>query len=95
MQKDKTTAFTIERGLGLVRAVRLVCRSAPGWTILNAALQTVQGTLPLLSLYLMKLIVDAVASALASPSPGVVFGRVALFISLAGAVALIGEHVGP
>jgi ATP-binding cassette subfamily B protein len=32
----------------------------PGWTIASLALVVIQGALPLLTLYLMKLIVDAV-----------------------------------
>ena len=39
-------------------------QSAPGWTTANFGLILIQGLLPLVSLYLMKLIVDAVTAGL-------------------------------
>ena len=55
----------------------------------SLALLIVQGALPLLSLYLIKLVVDAVATGLAAPDKGVAFGRVALLIGLTGVVTLV------
>jgi ATP-binding cassette subfamily B protein len=55
----------------------------------SVVLLAVQGTLPLLSLYLMKLVVDAVTVGLAAPHKGVAFGQVALLIGLMGAVTLV------
>ena len=58
------------RGLGMLRtlrpgrAVRLVWQAAPGWTVANAALQLVEGLLPLAGLYLIKLVIDAVEAGL-------------------------------
>ena len=46
----------------LGRALRLVWRTAPRWTLVNTALVVVQGGLPLAALYVMKRIVDAVTS---------------------------------
>ena len=71
-------------------ALRLVWQSAPGWMIASLALLVVQGALPLVSLYLMKLVVDAVTTALEAPDKGAAFGQVALLIGLTGGVALIG-----
>ena len=51
------------------RAIRLVWSVAPLWTLVTALLAVVQGLLPLVSLYLLKLIVDSV-TALVSESPG-------------------------
>ena len=56
----------------------------------SLALLVVQGALPLASLYLMKLVVDAVTTALEAPDKGAAFGQVALLIGLTGGVALIG-----
>lgn len=75
--------------LRLGRALRLVWQSGPGWTTARVALLMVQGVLPLLSLYLMKLVVDAVTTGLAAPDKRVAFGRVALLIGLTGAVTLV------
>jgi ATP-binding cassette subfamily B protein len=69
-------------------ALRLVWDSARGWTIASVLLVVVQGLLPLASLYLMKLVVDAVGAALSSPEEGVAFGQVALYIALTGGVTL-------
>lgn len=71
-----------ENALRLKQAVELVWKSAPGWTLAGVALIILQGSLPLLALYLMKLIVDGVSS-------GASFGAVMLYIGLAGGVALL------
>lgn len=42
----------------------LVWESGRGWTLLQGAVLTLQGTLPLVALYLMKRVVDAVAAAI-------------------------------
>jgi ATP-binding cassette subfamily B protein len=55
----------------------------------SLGLLIVQGVLPLVSLYLMKLTVDAVTTALAAPDKTNAFGRVALLIGLTGGVALV------
>jgi ATP-binding cassette, subfamily B, bacterial len=88
---DSSIQFTTEQASGLVRAIRLVYRSTPGWTFLSAALRAAQGILPLLSLYLMKLVVDAVARGLATPNPGAAFGQIAFIVILAGVIVLVGE----
>jgi ATP-binding cassette subfamily B protein len=67
-----------------------VWQSAPGWTLASFVLLIVQGVLPLLLLYLMKLVVDAVTTGLAAPDKGVAFRQVALLIGLMGAVTLVG-----
>jgi ATP-binding cassette subfamily B protein len=75
--------------LRLDRAVRLVWNSAPRWTLVNLVLVLVQGVLPLVGLYLMKRIVDAVAVGLSAPNRASAFQQVAVWILLAGAVALL------
>ncbi|RPJ52614.1 MAG: ABC transporter ATP-binding protein, partial [Acidobacteria bacterium] len=61
------------RGHLLARAFRLVWVSAPGWTTASLVLVAAQGLLPLATLYLIKLLVDALAAAfhgVASPGSG-------------------------
>jgi len=72
----------------LGRALHLVWQSGPGWTIASATLIVVQGMLPLLSLYLMKLVIDAVTLGSQAADKTVAFFQVAFLISLSGAVAL-------
>jgi len=90
MQTDEPIGLKIQQALYLDRALALVWQSGPGWTIASLTLLVVQGMLPLLSLYLMKLVVDAVTTGLAAPDKGVAFGRVALLIGLTGVVTLVG-----
>jgi ATP-binding cassette subfamily B protein len=81
----------IEAAFRLGRALRLVWKAAPGWTLANLALVVVQGVLPLAALYAMKRILDAVAAAVTSPpavGPGVT-GDAWTWILVAGAVALL------
>ena len=52
--------------LNLYKAVRLVWNSSPKNTLAGIGLIIIQGILPLLSLYLIKLIVDEVAVTIAS-----------------------------
>ncbi len=72
----------------LRQAVQLVWDSGPAWTIANVALLIVQGVLPLASLYLIKLVVDAVAQGMNSGDVQAVLRRVTMLIVLEGAVTL-------
>jgi ATP-binding cassette subfamily B protein len=78
----------IKHSLHLERALRLVWQSAPGWTAANFGLILIQGLLPLISLYLMKLIVDGVTAGLAAPDKTQALKHVLWLILLAGTVAL-------
>ena len=86
-------------------AMRLVWDAAQGWTVLNVVMAVVQGVLPLLSVYLLKLILDAVTQGITSADHAAAFRKAALFIALAAAVglaaalmrslgALVGEAMG-
>lgn len=94
----RRTVITISRirdELGIMRqtipsALGLVWKSSPGWTLVNALLVIVQGILPLASVYLIKVIVDAVASGAAAPDRAALVPRVMLLVALAGAVSLMG-----
>jgi ATP-binding cassette subfamily B protein len=88
-QNIDTPGLEIKRLLRLDRALRFVWQAGPGWTISNLALVILQGTLPLLTLYLMKLIVDEVVLAMGAADKAAVFQDVGVFIILAGAVALL------
>ena len=77
--------------LQLARALRLVWHSSRGWTLVSTWLLLVESTLPLASLYLMKLVVDTVAAGVSGPGTGATFTSVAFLIALAGATALIGD----
>jgi len=73
----------------LWRAVRLVWASSRGWTAASVGLVVVQSALPLLQLYLLKLIVDAVAGAVLVGA-SVAFARITGLLAMAAAAALFG-----
>lgn len=88
MSKDTSVKEKIKHSLHIGRAIRLVWQAAPGWTIANIALIFVQGVLPLLALYLMKLIVDEVTAGISAPDKVDAFWHVAFLIGIAGGVAI-------
>jgi len=92
MMQEQAESITlkIRRALQLGSALRFVWQSAKGWTIANGVLLVVQGVLPLLPLYLMKLIVDSVTAGLAAPDKGGAFRQVLLLVVLMGAATLAG-----
>jgi len=79
----------LRHALRLDRAVRFVWQAARGWTMASVALVVIQGALPLLTLYLMKLIVDSVTFALGAPDKIAAFRHVALLIGFAAGVAIL------
>ena len=85
-EQTVSARMKIERTLQLGRALRFVWQSAKGWTIANGVLLVVQGVLPLLPLYLTKLLVDAVTAGLVAPDKGVAFRRVGFIIVLMAAM---------
>jgi len=78
----------LKDALHLVDAVRLVWRAAPGWTALNAVLAVLQGIVPLLAVYLMKLIVDAVTQGITQQDHAAAFRTAVFYIVLAAAVGV-------
>lgn len=78
----------IQQSLRLGLALKLVWQSSPVWTSARLVLLIAQSILPLLSLYLMKVIIDAVTTGIATPDKGTTFKQIALLIALTGIVAL-------
>jgi ATP-binding cassette subfamily B protein len=79
----------IKQALRVDRAIQLVWQAAPGWAMINLALQIIQGILPLAALYLMKLIVDGVMLSVNAIDKAESFNQVMLFIIIAAGVALL------
>lgn len=77
------------RTLRLGRAVRFVWESARGWTLLNACFLVIQGVLPLLPLYLMKLMVDAVTAGISAADTWAAFQHVLWIGAAMGAATLL------
>ncbi len=70
----------------LCRALSFVWKAGPGWTIASLVLKVVLGLLPLLGLYLLKLIIDSVTILLDSGNTPEAFEEVIVYIALSGLV---------
>jgi ATP-binding cassette, subfamily B, bacterial len=81
----------LQRLFFLRRALRLVWESARGWTLANILLLLIQAVLPLASLYLMKLLVDAVTLSLQAHSPA--FKPILGLVLALGGVSLLSALV--
>ena len=81
----------IRRVLQLGRAVALVWSASPGWTLANAALIALKAGLPLVFLYVLKLLIDSLAQNYfggGAPADGV-DDRIVLLVGIAAGVALL------
>ncbi len=77
------SGFTIREFRGLLRtALGLVWRSAPGWTVASLILVALQGLLPLVSLLVLKAVVDSVTERRE-------WGEILFWLALAGGAALL------
>ena len=74
-------------GHNIMRALRFVWDSGPRWTMASVALLFMEAALPLVGLYLIKLVVDGVVTGLKSSNPIASFEYVALLLVMSGAVA--------
>lgn len=88
MRRRESLTERLKRTLRVKRALQIVWAAAPSWAVANVSLVVLQAALPLLALYLSKLIVDAVAAAIAEPSGDASFGPILLLIGLAALVGL-------
>ncbi len=89
MEKNDSIKQKVRQTLRLDRALRFVWQAGPGWTIASLALVVIQGALPLLTLYLMKLIIDAVTFSVGAPDRVAAFRHVALLIGFAAGAAIL------
>ncbi len=74
--------------LYLRRALSLLWKAAPGWALLSIMLLVLQAALPLVQLYLMKLVVDEITVGITSPGKDIVYSHVLVLIGLLGAATL-------
>jgi len=78
-----------DRYFQIKRALNLIWQSGPAWAVARVLLLMVQGLLPLLLIYLMKLVIDAVADGLSANEKTAAFQQVLFLIGLAGGVTLL------
>ena len=88
VNEHRSFLVRIPSARNLKRAIVLVWKAAPRWTCLNFVLVGLQAGMPLLQLYLMKLMVDAVTAGIAAPEKTVALRQALILIGLTGGVAL-------
>jgi ATP-binding cassette subfamily B protein len=89
VKKEKSRKLNKAIFARLSDAVRIVWRCGRGLTLVNFFLLILQGLLPLAGLYIIKLLIDAVTSAITAPDKAMAFERVIFLIFLAGAVFVL------
>ncbi len=78
-----------QQSLRLLPALRLVWQGAPNWTAAQVGILIFQGTLPLLLLYLTKLIVDTAVASINAADKETAFRQVAILLGLTAVVTLV------
>ena len=78
-----------KQALRLLPALRLVWQAAPSWTVAYVVLIIVQGILPLLLLYLTKLIIDTVVNSLTIADKASSGNQLIMLIMLTGLVTFV------
>jgi len=89
MEQNDSLKQKIKHALRLDRALKFVWQAAPVYTTVNLVMIVVLGIFPLFVLYLLKLIIDAVTTALSAPDKMAEFKTIGFLIALAAGAALL------
>jgi ATP-binding cassette, subfamily B, bacterial len=93
MRAGKKLKTQMTQALHLLPAFKLVWQSSPRWMIARAITLLLQGILPLVSLFLLKLVIDQVALSTAATDKTAVFQHALLLLLLLGGVMLLSSAV--
>jgi ATP-binding cassette subfamily B protein len=88
MRGPATISRKIKNALRIDRAILLVWKASKKWTILSICLTIVQGFVPLLTLYVIKLIVDTISEAIQSGDAASYYQRVFFLVFAAASIAI-------
>ncbi len=94
MDERVTTYQKIRSALRLDKAAVLVWKTAPFSTTVSFALVIIQSLIPLATLYVMKLIVDAVTFSVTAPDKSAAFKQVLVYVGFALGLAIINALCG-
>ena len=89
MKLSQSLKEKIKVAVRFVPALRLVWQSSHFWTIFRTILVIFQGILPLVSIYLSKLIIDRVTTQLDTTNPIGVFREILPLLILAGVITIV------
>lgn len=70
------------------RAAALIWRSAPRWTTISIAVTVIQSIIPLVLLYLIKIIVDTISASISGTDKATTFNHVLFLLLMVGVVML-------
>jgi len=79
----------------IVKALKFVWKSAPGWTIGSTIVTFIQGLMPLVVIYMMKLLIDSITNTVNAPDPVHAFGDVIVIIIITGLAFLVNSVSQP
>ncbi|WP_404787079.1 ABC transporter ATP-binding protein [Altericista sp. CCNU0014] len=79
----------LTQALHLLPALKLVWQSSPRWTAVRAITLVVQGVMPLVSLFLLKLVIDQIALSIAVVDRSAAFDRALFLLLLLGGAMLL------
>lgn len=89
MRAGNIIKLKLQENLRFLPALRLVWQSSPRWTIARVFLLFFQGVLPLVSIYITKLIIDTATASLNTADKTTAFQQVLSLVVLAGGVTLL------
>ena len=89
MSSRRKLHHKFKQSLRLLPALRLVWQAAPGWTAAHIVLILIQGILPLLLLYLTKLIIDTVVASATIADKSSSGKQLIFFLMLTGLVTIV------
>lgn len=92
--KNRHSTRTDKLSANIAWAFRFVWESGRGLTVANIFLMVAQSVLPLLNLYLIKLVVDAISGGSTAADKVTAFREVAYLIILSGAIVFFERIVG-
>jgi ATP-binding cassette, subfamily B, bacterial len=93
MRAGKKLKTQVTQALHLLPAFKLVWQSSPRWMIARAITLLLQGVLPLVSLFLLKLIIDQIALSTAATDKAAAFQQALLLLLALGGVMLLSSTV--
>ncbi len=89
MRAGRNLRQRITQAFHLLPALRLVWQSSPQWAAARVFVLSLQGILPLLSLFLLKLIIDQIAVSLTAANKSAAFEHALFLLILSGCVMLL------
>jgi ATP-binding cassette, subfamily B, bacterial len=89
MQAGRTLRQRITQGFHLLPTLRLIWHSSPQWAVARVLVLSFQGGLPLLSLFLLKLIIDQIAVGISAADKAAAFEHALFLLILSGCILLL------